>query len=184
MLSKHDNLATVLTSEDVYNSLKGIMEIAELILDSLNSTLRFMMRSVKNYLHKESTARLWERLISLSNPNWMQSHYIKYLQMIWLTVNWDSSPLKWLLPELSGSDCAKVCQHTCYLGWLDVVLLLECRPCFVWVCIVVNVCGKWAPILVSWNYAELLLEATHFVVWVLYLGCHWTFLVCNHLIYV
>lgn len=47
-MSKHDNLATVLTSEDDYNSLKGIMEIAELILDSLNSTLCFMILSVKN----------------------------------------------------------------------------------------------------------------------------------------
>ncbi len=45
MMSKHDNLATVLTSDDAYNSLKGIMEIAELILDSLNSILCYM----KNY---------------------------------------------------------------------------------------------------------------------------------------
>ncbi len=46
MMSKTYNLATVLTSEDVYNSLKGIMEIAELILDSLNSTLCFMILNV------------------------------------------------------------------------------------------------------------------------------------------
>ncbi len=43
---KNGNLTTVLTSEDVYNSLKGITEIAELILDSLNSTLCFMILHV------------------------------------------------------------------------------------------------------------------------------------------
>jgi len=104
------------------------------------------------------------------------------IQIIWLRVNWDSSWLKWLPAELAGPDCADLCQHTCYLGWLDVVLLLGCRPCFVWFRLVVDVCGKWAPILVSWNYAQLLLGTTHFVVWVLFLGCHWTFLARNHLI--
>lgn len=84
-----------------------------------------------------------------------QSHYIMKLQIIWLKVNWASSGLKWLSPELAGPDYADVCQHTCYLGWLDVVLLLECRPCFVWVHLVVNVCGKWAAIRVYWNYAQL-----------------------------
>lgn len=42
------NLATVLTSEDVYNILKGITEIAELILDSLNSILVYDPKCVKN----------------------------------------------------------------------------------------------------------------------------------------
>lgn len=51
--------------------------------------------------------------------------------------------------ELVGPDCAKVCQRTSYLCWLDVVLLLECRPCFVWVHLVDDVCGKWAHNLVS-----------------------------------
>lgn len=44
--------------------------------------------------------------------------------------NLSYSAFKFLLGKMAptrlvGPDCAKVCQRTSYLGWLDVVLLLE-----------------------------------------------------------